>query len=148
MGGSEYYACLEAQNTGKVPSVPENAPAVIKAVIEAVKSGKLNSAHDLSLGGIGAGLARMCRNAGAKIDLSEVGEMKAEELLFSEAPARALLATAEPEGVQEILKDIPHTIIGKVEGDTLEIKGTDFEISLSQKEISEAYGSLTRFMMG
>jgi phosphoribosylformylglycinamidine synthase len=90
----------------------------------------------------------MCRNAGAKIDLSEVGEMKAEELLFSEAPARALLATAEPEGVQEILKDIPHTIIGKVEGDTLEIKGTDFEISLSQKEISEAYGSLTRFMMG
>jgi phosphoribosylformylglycinamidine synthase len=148
MGGSEYYASLGAQNAGKVPSVPENAPAVIKAVIEAVKSGKLSSAHDLSLGGIGAGLAKMFRNTGAKVDLSEIGEMKAEELLFSEAPARALLATAEPEALQEILKDIPHATIGKVEGDTLEIKGKNFEISLSQKEISDAYGSLTRFMMG
>ncbi len=148
MGGSEYYASLGAQNAGKVPSVPENAPAVIKAVIEAVKSGKLSSAHDLSLGGIGAGLAKMCRNTGAKVDLSEIGEMKAEELLFSEAPARALLATDEPEALQESLKDIPHATIGKVEGDTLEIKGKDFEISLSQKEISDAYGSLTKFMMG
>lgn len=147
MGGSEYYACLDAKNAGKVPQTPKNAPAIIKAVIEAVKSGKLSSAHDLSLGGIGAGLAKMCRNAGAKIDLSELAEMKADGLLFSEAPARAILATAEPEAVQEILKDVPHKVIGKVEGNNLEIKGEDFEISLSQKEILEAYGSLTRFMM-
>ncbi len=73
--------------------------------------------------------------------------MQADEILFSEAPARALLATSEPDAVQEILKDVPHIIIGKVGGNALEIKGRDFEISLSQKEISEAYGSLTRFMM-
>jgi len=147
MGGSEYYACLEAQNAGKVPSVPKNAPEIIKAVIEAVRSGKLSSAHDLSLGGIAAGLAKMCRNFGAKVDLSEVSELKAEELLFSEAPARALLATGEPEAVLEILKDVPHMIIGKVEGNSLDVKGKDFEISLSLKEISDAYSSLTRFMM-
>jgi len=147
MGGSEYYACLEAQNAGKVPSVPKNAPEIIKAVIEAARSGKLSSAHDLSLGGIAAGLAKMCRNSGAKVDLSEVSELKAEELLFSEAPARALLATDEPEAVLEILKDVPHMIIGKVEGNSLEVKGKDFEISLSLKEISDAYSSLTRFMM-
>lgn len=148
MGGSEYYACFEAQNAGKVPSVPKNAPEIIKAVIEAARSGKLSSAHDLSLGGIAAGIARMCKNSGAKVDLSEVSELKAEELLFSEAPARALLATGEPEAVLEILKDVPHMIIGKVEGNSLEVKGKDFEISLSLKEISDAYGSLTRFMMG
>ncbi|MFZ2498871.1 phosphoribosylformylglycinamidine synthase subunit PurL [Methanosarcina sp.] len=148
MGGSEYYACLGAQNAGKVPPVSKNAPAIIKAVIEAVKSGKLSSAHDLSLGGIGSGLARMCRNVCAKVDLSEIIEMQADELLFSETPARALLATAEPEYVQEILKDVPYIVIGKVGGNTLEIKGKDFEISLPQKEISEAYSSLTRFMMG
>jgi len=147
MGGSEYYACFEAQNAGKVPSVPKNAPEIIKAVIEAARSGKLGSAHDLSLGGIAAGLARMCKNSGAKVDLSEVSELKAEELLFSEAPARALLATGEPEAVLEILKDVPRMIIGKVEGNSLEVKGKDFEISLSLKEISDAYGSLTRFMM-
>jgi phosphoribosylformylglycinamidine synthase len=147
MGGSEYYACFEAQNAGKVPSVPKNAPEIIKAVIEAARSGKLSSAHDLSLGGIAAGLARMCKNSGAKVDLSEVSELKAEELLFSEAPARALLATGEPEAVLEILKDVPHMIIGKVEGNSLEVKGKDFEISLSLKEISDAYDSLTRFMM-
>ncbi|AKB49722.1 Phosphoribosylformylglycinamidine synthase, synthetase subunit [Methanosarcina barkeri str. Wiesmoor] len=147
MGGSEYYACFEALNAGKVPSVPKNAPEIIKAVIEAARSGKLSSAHDLSLGGIAAGLARMCRNSGAKVDLSEVSELKAEELLFSEAPARALLATSEPEAVLEILKDVPHMVIGKVEGNSLEVKGKDFEISLSLKEISDAYSSLTRFMM-
>jgi len=148
MGASEYYACLGSQNAGKVPSVPKNAPEIIKTVIEAARSGKLSSAHDLSLGGIAAGLARMCRNSGAKVDLSEVSELKAEELLFSEAPARALLATGEAEAVLEILKDVPHKIIGKVEGNSLEVKGKDFEISLSLKEISDAYGSLTRFMMG
>ena len=147
MGGSEYYACFGAENSGKVPQVPKNTQAVINSVIEAVKSGKLSSAHDISLGGIGAGLARMCKNICAKVDLSEVAEMQADEVLFSEAPARALLATSEPEAVQEILKDVPHTIIGKVGGNTLEIKGRDFEISLSQKEIIETYSSLTRFMM-
>jgi len=148
MGGSEYYACIGAENSGKVPQVPKNAPTIIKAVIEAVKSGKLSSAHDLSLGGLGAGLAKMCRNLCAKVDLSEVAEMQADEVLFSEAPARALLATGEPEAVQEILKNVPYTIIGKVGGKALEIKGKDFEISLPIKEISEAYGSLTRFMVG
>jgi phosphoribosylformylglycinamidine synthase subunit PurL len=148
MGGSEYYALFGDENLGRVPQVPKNAPEIIKAVIEAAKSGKLSSAHDLSLGGIGAGLARMCKNACAKVDLSEIGEMQADEILFSEAPARALLATSELDAVQEILKDVPHITIGKVGGNALEIKGRDFEISLSQKEISEAYGSLTRFMMG
>ncbi|MDD4620375.1 MAG: phosphoribosylformylglycinamidine synthase subunit PurL [Methanosarcina sp.] len=147
MGGSEYYACFGAQNAGSVPPVPKNAPEIIKVVIEAARSGKLSSAHDLSLGGIAAGLARMCKDYGAKVDLSKVAEMKAEELLFSEAPARALLATGEPEAVKEILKDVPHMIIGKVEGNSLEVKGKDFEIFLSLKEISDTYESLTRFMM-
>jgi len=148
MGGSEYHACFGAENFGKVPQVPKDSQAIIKAVIEAVKSGKLSSAHDLSLGGIGAGLARMCRNVCAKVDLSEFAEMKAYELLFSETPARALLATSEPESVKEILKDVPHVLIGKVGGNSLDIKGRDFELSFSLNEISEAYGSLTRFMMG
>jgi phosphoribosylformylglycinamidine synthase len=148
MGGSEYYACFGSQNAGKVPPVPKNAPDIIKTVIEAARSGKLHSAHDLSLGGIAAGLARMCRNSGAEVDLSEIAGMKAEELLFSEAPARAVLATGEPDAVLEILKNVPHMIIGKVGGNSLEVKGKDFEISLSLKEISDAYGSLTRFMMG
>ncbi len=148
MGGSEYYSCMGAGNAGKVPEVPKNAPEIIKAVIEAVKSGKLNSAHDLSLGGIGAGLARMCKNIGGKVDISEIaGEMKADEFLFSEAPARALLATAEPEAVQELLKGVPHAVIGTVGGDALEIKGKDFELSISLEEIKNAHESLTKFMM-
>jgi len=147
LGGSEYYALFGAENLGKVPQVPKNAPDIIKAVIDAVKSGKLSSAHDLSLGGIGAGLARMCRNICAKVDLSEIEEMQADELLFSESPARALLTTSEPDAIKEILKDVPHSIIGYVGGSTLEIKGKDFEVSLSLREILEAYGSLTRFMI-
>jgi phosphoribosylformylglycinamidine synthase len=58
-----------------------------------------------------------------------------------------LLATAEPEVVREILEAVPCTVIGKVGGDVLEIRGKDFDISLSLEEILEAYGSFTRFMV-
>lgn len=149
LGASEYYTCLGASDAGKAPAVPENAPAVVKAIIEAVKSGKLNSAHDLSLGGLAAGLARMCKNLGAKVDLSEIsGNLQADELLFAETPARAVFATSEPEALQEILKEVPHAVIGTVSESTLEIKGKDFEIALSPEEINTAYKSLTDFMMG
>ena len=97
----------------------------------------------------GQGLQRCAGICGAKVDLSEATrEMQADEFLFSETPARALLATREPEAVQEMLKGVPHAIIGKVGGENLEIKGKNFEVSLSLNEIAEAYGSLTRFMMG
>ncbi len=149
LGASEYYSCLGATEAGKAPAVPENAPKLIKAVIKAVKSGKLSSAHDLSLGGLAAGLARMCKTLGAKVDLNEIsGDLQAEELLFAETPARALLATSEPEALQEILKDVPYTVIGTVNGDALEIKGKDFEMALSPEELTTAYESLNDFMMG
>lgn len=153
MGGSEYYACLGLLEEGKVPEVPEKAAEIIKAVIKAVKSGKISSAHDISLGGIAAGLAWMCKTLGAKVDLREIaGEIRADELLFSETPARALLTSSEPEAVLELLKGVPCTIIGEVGGEKLKLKGKnfkgkDFELSLTLEELSEANNSLTKFMM-
>ena len=149
LGASEYYSSLGAQEAGKAPAVPENAQKLIEAVIKTVKSGKLSSAHDLSLGGLTAGLARMCKTLGAKVDLSEIsGDLQADEILFAETPARAILTTSEPEALQEILKDVPYTVIGTVSDGALEIKGKDFEISLSPEELTAAYKSLTDFMMG
>jgi len=149
LGASEYYSSLGAQEAGKAPAVPENAQKLIEAVIKTVKSGKLSSAHDLSLGGLTAGLARMCKTLGAKVDLSEIsGDLQADEILFAETPARAILTTSDPEALQEILKDVPYTVIGTVSDGALEIKGKDFEISLSPEELTAAYKSLTDFMMG
>ena len=148
MGGSEYYACLDLLKAGRAPKVPKNAAEIVKGVIKAVRSGKLSSAHDISLGGLAAGLAWMCKTLGAKVDLSELaGEIRAEELLFSETPARALLTSSEPKVVLNLLRGIPCTIIGEVGGKTLELKGKDFEVSLSLKELSEANSSLMKFMM-
>ena len=54
------------------------------------------------------GLQGCAKTWAEKVDISEIaGGMKADEFLFSEAPARALLATAEPEAVQELLKVCP-----------------------------------------
>ena len=61
MGGSEYYACMEPRMPEKSLRFRKMPLKIIKAVIEAVKSGKLSSAHDLSLGGIGAGLAKCAK---------------------------------------------------------------------------------------
>ncbi|MDD4498710.1 MAG: phosphoribosylformylglycinamidine synthase subunit PurL, partial [Methanosarcinaceae archaeon] len=148
MGGSEYYTILGKTEAGAAPKVPENAQKIIKAIRDAVKSGKVSSAHDLSLGGLAAGLAGMCGTVGAEIDLGEISAgQQPDEVLFAESPARALLATPEPEAVLALLGDLSCAIIGKTGGNGLRVKGESFEIALSPEELSEASGSLTRFMM-
>jgi phosphoribosylformylglycinamidine synthase len=90
----------------------------------------------------------MCSEKGAVVDLTAFYDLRADELLFSESCGRALLATPEPEQVRAMLMrgDIPHTVIGKVGGDGLEIRLPGETLSLSVGEINASLQSLTRKM--
>lgn len=148
LGGSEYYRLIGARDTGKVPSVPENAAQIIDSLIRAVKSRKLTASHDLSLGGLAAALCKMCVNTGASVDLKDIGNgMRPDDLLFSESYARAIISTSEPDAVKDLLKDVPHAAIGTVGGHELTISGNGFDVSLSLPDISEAKYSLFNLMM-
>ncbi|MEA1984636.1 MAG: phosphoribosylformylglycinamidine synthase subunit PurL [Euryarchaeota archaeon] len=148
MGGSEYYSLLGRAKDGHVPVVPDNATAVIDSMIRTVESGKVTSSHDVSLGGLAIALCEMCDDIGANIDLNDVGaDLRPDDLLFSESHARAILTTADPDAVCDMLGDVPHSVIGTVRGDALQLRGRDIDITLSNKEIAEARASLTELMM-
>ncbi|AKB84320.1 phosphoribosylformylglycinamidine synthase subunit PurL [Methanococcoides methylutens] len=148
MGGSEYYNIKGLRNNGNVPKVRENAPKTVETLISIIREGKIEAAHDVSAGGLATALAEMCKETGASIDLSGVSEdLRADDLLFSESHARAILVTSEKDKVLEMLGDIPCTVIGTVGGDDLNIKGNGFDLSFTLDEIAEARASLTKLMM-
>jgi phosphoribosylformylglycinamidine synthase len=117
-------------------------------VIRTVESGKVTASHDVSLGGLAAALCKMCVNMGASADLTSTGqEMRADDVLFSESYSRAIITTSEPEAVEKLLGNIPHTVIGTAGGSELKITGNGFSISVQLEEIKEAEESLTKLMM-
>jgi phosphoribosylformylglycinamidine synthase len=131
-----------------VPKVTDDSVKVVETLINVVRGGDVVSAHDVSAGGLVVALSEMCDSMGADIDLTAVGDnLRADDILFSESHARAILVTSSPEKVTEMLVDVPHTVIGTVGGKNLSIKGDGFDISLSLEEISDARASLTKLMM-
>jgi len=148
MGGSEYYNMVGLRLNGNVPKVTDDSVKVIETLINVVMGGDVVAAHDVSACGLVVALSEMCGFIGAEIDLNSVGDnLRADDILFSESHARAILVTSSPEKVKEMLVDVPHTVIGTVGGNNLGIKGDVFDISLSLEEISDARASLTKLMM-
>jgi phosphoribosylformylglycinamidine synthase len=91
--------------------------AALEAVREAVRSGSLASAHDVSEGGLACALAECCIDGGlgARIQLSEVDE----EALFGEGPGGVVVS-----GPRAVVEALPAArVIGEVVGDVLEIAG-------------------------
>ncbi|TQD26708.1 phosphoribosylformylglycinamidine synthase subunit PurL [Methanolobus vulcani] len=148
LGGSEYYNIIGKEKDGKAPKVPENVTATIDALITLAESGKITASHDVSLGGIAVALAEMCEKTGAKVDLSNVAEgLRADDILFSESYARALITTSEPDAVKEMLGEVPCTVVGTVGGNSLSIQIGDSKTELTLDEIKEARESLMNLMM-
>ncbi|MGP8330043.1 MAG: phosphoribosylformylglycinamidine synthase subunit PurL [Methanosarcinaceae archaeon] len=152
-GGSEYYNVINMRTNGHVPTVPDNASTIVDTLIAVVQSGKVTAAHDVSLGGLVVALCEMCDTMGAQVDLSAAGgALRADDILFSESHACAILTTSEPDAVMDMLKDVPAVVIGIVDGivggdGSLRIAGSGFEVLMSRDEMAWAKGSLTRFMM-
>jgi phosphoribosylformylglycinamidine synthase II len=148
LGGSEYYSFKGIPTNGEVPITPENTTAIINKLIDIVHTGKLTASHDVSQGGLAAALCEMCKSIGASVDLSAIADgLRTDDVLFSESYTRAIITSSEPEAVQEILKDIPHTVIGTTGGSELKIVGNELNITLSVEEINEARNSLMNLMM-
>ncbi|MEE8104704.1 MAG: phosphoribosylformylglycinamidine synthase subunit PurL [Planctomycetota bacterium] len=126
MGGALYGG-----GKGKTPAVRESAPAVMRAVASAIRSGAVLSCHDLSDGGLAAAAAEMAiaGNFGVRIDPSAipVGEEmgRLDHRLFSESATRFLL---EVEDVPQL--DVPHAVIGEVTEDGTIDFGDALQLSL------------------
>ncbi|SES41777.1 phosphoribosylformylglycinamidine synthase subunit PurL [Psychrobacillus sp. OK032] len=106
-GGSELQKLVEKRIFGQAPSIDlEVEAARQKALLSAIKSGVVQSAHDIAEGGLAVALAEKAFGAnGLGVEVTINGS--ATTALFSESQSR-FLVTVKPENVakfEEIVKD-------------------------------------------
>ena len=150
IGGSEYLHLIYGEVKGSPPHVNlEYEKQLIKALVELAEKGLLESAHDVSLGGLAIAIAECCMNpegfVGAEIELES--SIRADFLLFGEDQGRVVVSLLSDNlsKVEEILfkYQVPFTLIGKtVKETTLTIKGSSFVLRASSDEIFDAYNIL------
>jgi phosphoribosylformylglycinamidine synthase II len=111
------------------------------AVRDAVREGKLSSAHDIAEGGLAVAVAECCLagNVGAILELAEVNDPLT--VLFGEG-AGAFIVSGADSALRELAARTPLRIIGSVGGDLLEIGIGDAHIDLELERLREAHAAL------
>jgi len=122
LGGSEYLARVHDVVAGAPPRCDlARERATIDALLEAIRSGAVRSAHDCSDGGFAVALAECCignaeHMVGAEVELTAWSAIPVRALLFGEAQARIIVSSAEPQRVIEIARahGVPARLVGHV----------------------------------
>jgi len=126
LGGSELSRIIKIK--GMVPEVNGKLSyKILKRLNSGNRDKLLLSIHDLSEGGLAVALSEMTfsNNIGCDIDISKIKtNLREDLLLLSESNSRFLIEVEEKnmKKVEELLKNIPHFLIGKTKGNSLLIK--------------------------
>ncbi|GFR38549.1 phosphoribosylformylglycinamidine synthase subunit PurL [Insulibacter thermoxylanivorax] len=127
LGGSEFQYVIHGVTEGRPPQIDLAAEKRLQeAVLRAIQSGLVASAHDLSEGGLAVALAESCISGGIGAAVEIETELRHDIALFSESQSRILL-TAKPEQAEELERTIaaagvPVKRIGTVGGSDLSIR--------------------------
>jgi phosphoribosylformylglycinamidine synthase len=105
-----------------VPTVdPERTLPLYRALSRAMENGLVHSAGTPAKGGLAVALARcaMAGNLGAELDLSGVGNLPEDVLLFSESNGRFVVTVPENRAAEfeKEFRDLPCHLVGKVTAD-------------------------------
>lgn len=119
---------------------------VQRCCLKAIKDGLLNSAHDLSEGGLAVGLAECCIFGGIGAVCELWNDSRADFLLFGEGQSRILVSLAEKnlERLIQLAKNenVPIAVLGRVTGDRLVVKLNGRKlIDQPVRKIKEVYES-------
>jgi len=125
IGGSEYQKQMSGSISGRPPMIDLDVEKRLQqAVLAAIRSGKVSSAHDLSEGGLAVALVESATDElGATVEWDI--DMRADIALFSESQSRVLLSV-KPEHVDAVMSiaaehGVPCTQLGTVGGKELTI---------------------------
>ncbi|WIV19753.1 phosphoribosylformylglycinamidine synthase subunit PurL [Paenibacillus polygoni] len=131
LGGSEFQYAVHGVTEGRPPKLDlATEKALLDTVLGAIQKGLVESAHDLSEGGLAVALAESCISGGKGAKVSMATELRKDHALFSESQSRILLtATKEnAEALEAFVKNngVPVQVIGQVTGSnlTVELNGT------------------------
>ncbi|MFL5833170.1 MAG: phosphoribosylformylglycinamidine synthase subunit PurL [Solirubrobacterales bacterium] len=111
-------------------------------VRDAIRAGKLSSAHDVSDGGLAVALAEsaIAGGIGCEANVEHLRERGAqpEEALFGEGPGGFVVS-----GDRAVLEQLGATLLGKVGGTRIEIGAGDHSLGVSLAEAERAWHSLS-----
>jgi len=124
LGASEYLLAIHGLTIGAPPECdPTRERALIDALLDAITSGVVRSAHDCSDGGLAVALAECAmmereQQFGFAVDLSPWAALPHRALLFGEAHGRVVVSTPDSAAVLAIAerRGVPARVIGKVVG--------------------------------
>ncbi len=148
IGGSEYLKIIHKKVSGDCPSLDLSQEKLLqKFLVEAAKSHLMESAHDISEGGLAVALVESCILGegilrGVRIEL--LSDIRPDFLLFGEDQSRVILSV-RPEKydkIQTLLNfyKIPFSKIGQVETEGFSIRINAKTIIESDiRELSEKY---------
>jgi phosphoribosylformylglycinamidine synthase len=143
LGGSEYLTVAHGLVAGRPPALDLELEGDVQAAVRtAVRTGLLQSAHDVSEGGIAIALAESCvlGNIGARVALDD--ELPAMSSLFSETQSRVLVSVTEQDvpALLELLArhQLPYSVLGEVGGERLFIED---KLDLAISKIAKTYNN-------
>ena len=154
LGGSEYLKVLHSREQGSPPYLNlDTEQAVQGCVLQLIRAGLVQSAHDCSDGGVTVALAECCmsgpdRSRGAVVRLTP-GRQRKDSMLFGESQSR-IIVSAKPAQRQAILEQaqrlgVPAGVIGAVGGASLVIylgdeQSTTKTVDLPVATIADRWG--------
>jgi phosphoribosylformylglycinamidine synthase subunit PurL len=123
LGASEYLSRIHGITAGRPPACDLDAERrLIDALLGAIQSGVVSSAHDCSDGGLAVAIAESAimdveHPFGASIDLSAWSTLSTRALLFGEAQGRVVVSTTDADAVVRAAAKhgVPARRIGVVE---------------------------------
>ena len=129
LGGTEYLKVIHGLTTGDAPVLDLDVELKVQQVVlQAITSGLVTAAHDVSDGGLAVTIAEMgiFSLLGAQIDLSVLSG-SVHEIWFSEAQSGIVL-TCQPNQKETLIKHLVQggvevVQIGTVQGDALMFEG-------------------------
>lgn len=141
-GGSEYLKQIHGKDCGPAPELDlDKELKLIEVLLKSSERGIIESAHDLSEGGLALALCESCFTPQGPmgVEIKVPQSMRKDAILFSESQGRAIVSLDEANlnKLKELTDsvDLPMEIIGKVKGTRLYIE------DLIDIPVSRAYSS-------
>ena len=143
LGGSEYLKTIHGKIEGPLANIDMDYELSVQSLcLKAIQLGILNSAHDLSDGGLAVNIAESIikanKSIGAKISIES--KLRADELLFGECQS-VIIATINPKDITTLTSlnkngDIHIQTIGKVTDNSRLLVNDLIDIDKSKLESS------------
>jgi len=139
MGGSEYYEYIHKLTGGRVPRVNlKKERSLLRSLLRILRSGRVESAHDISKGGLAVALAAMAVQGrrGVTVDVDKVPNKtsRIDDLLFSESRSRFILET-KPKNTTRIVNSFKRLGLPAAKVGTVSDNGIEF-LSKGQSTIA------------